>query len=204
MLFDDMGNLLNLTDAPRSSGYVVVSGENGGLSDHSPTSPCVIGTGFFHAPTPGLAERVNALGVIKRQGVEDDGYRAPPKGAYVPLEHIHWDLRAESFRKGSGIEYNESAYDSMDQWKRVDRAFQQIQPTEPADVATITLIACYVSHLGDEAMVAELRTARKRTAKKLRIELEGKAGDAGPAEWRPEGEEENDAQSGDGETGVLS
>jgi hypothetical protein len=203
MLYDDMPNFLNLTNlrkTDQSSGYVVISGENGGLSDHSPISPCVIGMGFFCAPTPGLAKRVDDLGVIKDRGVEDVGaYLAAPKGPYVPLQHIHWDLRAESFREGSGIEYNESAYNSMDQWGRVDRAFRQIQPTRAADVATITFIACYVSHLGDEAMVAELRAARKRTAKKLGIELEGEEEHAVPGECGPEGEESDGA----GETDVL-
>jgi hypothetical protein len=198
MLYDDMGNFLNLTNLRKTdklSGYVVISGEKGGLSDHSPISPCVIWMGFFDAPTPGLAKRVDELGVIKARGIEDVGSSlAAPKGPYVPLQHIHWDLRAESFREGSGIEYNEPAYDSMDQWSRVDRAFRQIQPTQAADVATITCIACYVSHLADEAMVAELRAARKRTAEKLRIELEGEEEHAGP-----EGEESDAA----GETDVL-
>jgi hypothetical protein len=203
MLYDDMGNFFNLTNlrkTDKSAGYVVISGDNGGLSDHSPISPCVIGMGFFDAPTPGLAKRVDELGVIKQPGIEDvEAYLAAPKGTYVPLQQIHWDLRAESFREGSGIEYNESAYDSTEQWNRVDRAFRQIQRTRAADVATITFIACYVSHLGEEAMVAELRAARKRVAKKLRIELEGEEEHAVPAGCGPEGEESDGA----GETDVL-
>jgi hypothetical protein len=38
----------------------------------------------------------------------------PPKGKYGSLRYFHWDLRPESFDEGSGIEYNESASESME------------------------------------------------------------------------------------------
>jgi hypothetical protein len=92
------------------------------------------------------------------------------------------DLRGRSFIRKSGIEYHESAFDSLEEWDRANNAIHMLQSTKPSDVPQITAIACYVSHLSDDAMVFHLKAARKRVAKQLGIALEDEAETDGEGE----------------------
>jgi hypothetical protein len=194
-LFDDIGHFLNsvgVTKTDKTAGYVVISSDRDALLDLGPASRCIIGTGFFDRPTHGLAEWVANLGVIKQGDVapeQDTG------AVYVHVDAIHMELRALSFIPDSGIQYVESAFDSLEEWDRVNNALHLLQPIIPGDVGQIAAIACYVSHLSDEEMLAQLRRARKQAAKKRGIKLEGQ--DEGNEE-DPRREEEQQEEEDEG------
>jgi hypothetical protein len=187
LLYDDMGNFLNAVSARKSdkmTGYVVISSDRHDLADPKLGSRCVIGTGYFYQhPAHGVANWVAQLGAIKDRNTEP---RENTSAVYVPVQAIHMDLRARSFIRKSGIKYHESAFHSLEEWDRANNAIHVLQTTKPSDVPQITAIACYVSHLSDDAMVVHLKAARKRAAKQLGIALEDEA------EAEGEGVEEHD------------